>query len=276
MTTSVEIFGPIYYKIKEMGHATPKRKRQIEKQLIRDVEKTMMAFRAFDEEYAAIKNSNLELEEKLKTLHGLLDEKMIALSELDMKSSLLACENNYMGYWEKLDDHSRKYLAMAYYLYELLPGTETDYSPSVVELGRAVENELIQKIYSEYVSRLCEYIDEMDDQDNNYSSLIKAVYKYNNTGTYFIPAREMVKYLCYLSECNYENAFNETLKAFLKDHNIDLEQISNKEFTDLADTVFDEYRNLAAHPGKAFDSHEAQECSEKTKEVLKTFMGAIN
>lgn len=66
------------------------------------------------------------------------------------------------------------------------------------------------------------------------------------------------------------------MKNYLSSNGVDKLPISETTFTSMADELFDQYRNSAAHPGKTMDEPEAKSCREKSKKVLKKFMSAVN
>lgn len=277
MEKASSIYGPVYQMILKMQNASPDELPEMMQKLYSLNESTYTAFKSFDEEFERIRNSQAELEEKLKELDALLDKRMSETSAGDLAISRISCENIYKGYWNKLDDFSQKYLTMANYLYRLFESDDTDFSPSVLEFGRAVENELVSKIYSGYVASLSGNTSQMVDSGSLYGELKSAVRSYTtNNGEYYIPARKMVKYLEYLSDEDLQNAYNEALKNYLSSNGVDKIPISENTFTTMADELFYRYRNSAAHPGKTMDEPAAKTCREKSKKVLKKFMSAVS
>lgn len=273
---ATSIYGPVYEMIRKMQTASESDLPNLMNQLFSLNEEVYAEFQSFDAEFERIRNANMELEEKLKSLDELLDKRMEATSPSDLALSRISCENIYKGYWEKLDEFSQKYLTMANYLYKLLAKDDTDFSPSVLEFGRAVENELVLKIYKGYVASLSGNTEGMIDHGSLYGELKSAVRSYtNNNGEYYIPARAMVKYLGYLSDEELQNAYNDALKNYLCDTGVDKNPISEEMFTSTADELFDKYRNTAAHPGTTMDEVEGRICREKSKKVLKKFMSAV-
>lgn len=269
------IYGPVYELILKMQKAPPEELSALQQELYELNEKTRYKFMIFDEEFEKIRNDNIEIKEKLQKLNILLDERFANTSKDDLTICKISCENIYGGYWDKLDELSQKYLIMANYLYRLFSNSDKDFSPSVLEYGRAVENELTYKIYKGYVERLSVNTSRMTDNGSRYGELRSAVRSYtNNNGEFYIPARAMVKYLKYLSD-DYINEYNEALKGYLASEGINEHPISENSFTSEADIIFDKYRNSAAHPGRTISEHEALKCKEKSKKVLKQFMSAL-
>ena len=274
--TLIEIYGPVYDIICKLKTASPEENDSLMKELYRVGELVYDELTSFTDEFCRIRDSVKELEARIQQLNALLDKRMKNLSYLDLADSMTACEAIYRDFWDKLDLNSQKYLAMANYLFKLFSGDEADYSPSVVEYGRAVENELKSKIFTGYVISLISSRDSLKNDDNHYSDLIRAVSAFSRDEKYYIPARIMVRYLTYLSDHKYDdNAYNDALKHFLEKEGIDERIVSDSDFTEKMDEIFDKYRNSAAHAGNTMESTDVNTCREKTKKVLKKFMRAL-
>ncbi len=275
--TSSEIYGPVLDIIRKLKDASPEEKDILEQELVKVAEKAHNDFQIFDNEFNSIQDANIELEEKIRNLNELIDKKMEETSFLDMEDSLITCSIIYKGFWNKLDKYSQKYLAMANYLYKLLAynGESKDISPSVLEYGRAVENELIKKIYSSYIGNLSEHASEIVDDRKLYKSIKNAVNNHKDRASFYIPARDMVRYLSYVSNSKNDSPYILALKVHLENQHIDVDSISDNSFTSIADELFDKYRNAAAHSGTTLSSSDAEACREKTKKVLKKYMSAV-
>ena len=273
--TASESFGLVLELVSQTKDASPEETARLIEEIYRRSEIVKKELESFDRNVARIRDENAELEIRIRKLNQVLDQKKEELSQLDMIDSVSACEMIYHDFWEKLDMYSRDYLAMANYLLKLFSEKELDYSLSVLEFGRAIENELVSKIYLGYVANLSENEIEIQDPANRYATLKKAVQNYTNNGECFIPARDMVKFLSYLSNEDAGNSYNDSLKQFLNENGIDVTLVSEKQFTDVADEVFKKYRNAAAHSGKTMSSDDAKACKEKSKKALKRFMNAI-
>ncbi len=239
-----------------MQTASPEDRNVLEKELFKISEEAFQEFQTFDDEFLRIRNTNMKLEEKIHSLNELLDKKMEETSPLDMAANMATCEIIYKEFWAKLDIYSQKYLAMANYLFKLCSNDDKDFSPPVLEFGRAAENELDRKI-------------------SLYGELKSAISSYTNNGEYYIPARAMVKYLSYLSDEDLQNAYNDALKQYLIENGVNHIPISESTFTCTADELFDKFRNTAAHPGNTMKLDDAEKCKEKSKKILKRFMSAV-
>ena len=274
MELNADNIGPLLKEIIEIGNASPEELIASQERLIKLAEEAYDKWNRFEERFISIRDSKMSAEDKVRGFYELIDIR-VKDSYLDIAQSMVTCEIIYKGYWEKLDPFSQHCLAVANFLFKLFSEEDEYFSPSVVEYGRALENELIEKIYSGYVISLCGNIQGMIDHGSLYGDLKSAVHKTERQEDYYISARIMVKYLTYLSDETVNNPYNEALRQYLLTHSIDESIISSEDFTLLADDIMDRFRNSAAHPGKMIDYSEAKECREKTKKALKRFMSAV-
>ena len=266
--------GPLLAEIIKLGNASPKEFLASQERIKALAEEAYDKWNKFIKQFVQIRDSEMDAEEKLKKFYALIDASKEE-TRLDVAHSMVNCEKIYKGYWKKLDSFSQNCLAVADFLFNLFSEDEEYFSPSVVEYGRAIENELVEKIYSGYVLSLCGNIQEMIDHGSLYGDLKSAVHKTERHKDYYISARNMVKYLTYLSNETINNPYNEALRRYLFANSIDERIISSDNFTLLADDIMDRFRNSAAHPGKMIDDDEAKECREKTEKVLERFMSAV-
>ena len=274
-TNKDKIIGPALRKLQEIRKASEEKLPDLYDELEALLEKVQSSYDSLQEKYDEIRKKNDDLEERIKELNSLLDKWMAETSPGDLACSRVSCEIIYKGYWDKLDEFSKKYLTMANYLYKLFSQEDADYSPSILEFGRAMENELVVKIYNGFVQRLSGHTDEMSDDGGKYVKLTEAVKYFGWKSKYYIPARAMVMYLGYLSDERINNDYNEALKKYLEDSGVDKRVVSEEKFVSDSDELFDEYRNNAAHPGSIMGADMATNCRERTKKVLKRFMSAL-
>lgn len=279
--TNREIYGPVLEIIRKLKEASQEETDAIIDELEKVSKKAFDEFENLDKEFVRIHDANIELEEKIKSLNELLDKRMAEVSFLDLEDSMIACSSIYKSFWTKLDEYSQKYLAMANYLFKLFScamnnSCNNDVSPSILEFGRAVENELIKKIYYGYILGLCENSKEVDGDEKQYKSIKNAVKSYKKKAEFYIPARDMIRYLSYLSTGSAKDSYVLELKAYLEKQHIDVNTVSDSSFTSSADELFDKYRNVAAHSGGTMTSDDASTCREKTKKVLKKYMSAVS
>lgn len=275
MTNATALYGPMANHINKIKNASSDSERLalIDEMILLDSQ-LQKQFKEFDSEFDKICRKNIELEERIVLLDELLDKRMAETPKEDLDSSLISCQEIYKDSWNKLDSFSQKYLVMANYLYNILNDDCPDFSPSILEYGRALENEFTKKIFDDFFDII--YLNCKDIEfGKDYQELKGAIKKYEEKGTYFIAERAQIRYLTYLSDINNQKKPTEKLRDCLNNKNIDISIISEESFTQAADTIFEQYRNKAAHPGITFNKDEASSCREKTKKVIKKFMKAV-
>lgn len=105
-------------------------------------------------EFTELKSESRNLEEKLKLMTVKLSkiEENIETEELEDYYAL--SQSLYMN-WEDLDQLTRRFIPMAEFLYSKLQKYDKpDYSPVILELCRAIENEFLLKIFKKYTNSL--------------------------------------------------------------------------------------------------------------------------
>ena len=115
---------------------------------------------SFMESFNSYKNETREVEEKLILMTSKIAEmeeeltKKVSDKEYDRFTDI--CRRNY-NYWEEYEELTRKFLPVSEILYSNLQNPSLqgsgniDFSPVVIELCRAIENEFLLKIFRLYV-----------------------------------------------------------------------------------------------------------------------------
>jgi hypothetical protein len=123
------------------------------KQIDRNMEKVLELVIDLADDIGAIKNTPLDIEEKLALISDKLDEIPTKTKEVERFISIVQKWLNFD--WEKLDDYSKSFLPSAEYLYsEIANYPNADFSPFVLQYCRALENELLKKIFHAYIENL--------------------------------------------------------------------------------------------------------------------------
>ncbi len=101
------------------------------------------------------KKSSLDLEEKIIMIEQSIDEKLDKIKEDDISKYKRIVELWLKDNFMKLDANSEYYLPSAEFLYkELSQYPDTDFSPFVLQYCRAIENEILVKIFKAYLRDL--------------------------------------------------------------------------------------------------------------------------
>lgn len=115
---------------------------------------------SFMESFNSYKNETREVEEKLILMTSKIaemeEELSNKVSEKDYDRFADICRRNY-NYWEEYEELTRKFLPVSEILYSNLQNPSLqgsgniDFSPVVIELCRAIENEFLLKLFRLYV-----------------------------------------------------------------------------------------------------------------------------
>lgn len=263
--------------------ATTERTEETVKEILQTVNQLKLSFEK-------IKNGPSGLEDKLHMLNEELDEKLEILKvgnkdQLKKYESLL--KKWFAIEWDKLEELSRSYLPAAEFLLEQLSQIEnTDLSPFIIQYCRALENELLQKIFRSYVQSVIDrninidiqFAWDVTDNENgkpnndNTRRLVKDLKKYVKSDPiyWFYELGTMEVNLRYLTGSSiHKSPLLQDIKAFILKYFS--ENVFDKTFLDNLLKIKTEYRNKAAHPNKiSLDS--AKNGQKEIREMLRTFL----
>lgn len=104
-------------------------------------------------DFGAIKSLPRDIEDKLSRMGEKLDEQLSRISaEQKQIGSYIQEIKKWFDHYELLEFKSQKYLPEAEYILDKISSLENpDYSPFVIQYCRALENELLSKIFRAYV-----------------------------------------------------------------------------------------------------------------------------
>jgi hypothetical protein len=237
-----------------------------------------------------IKTGPFEIFDKIELLNQELDAKIKKLLEQD-SDSIKRYERIVRRWiefgWDKLDTLSKLYLPSAEYLFSKLSEFEDpDLSPFIIQYCRALENEVLKKIFRFYVKDLqsrgvnCEELFAWDlglkpsGKPNNMNTMrvakhiIKCLRR--PTEEWFFELGSMETILRYLTGKTAKKS------PILKDLNTFILQYFHRnilelEFLDELKRITNEYRNRAAHPSK-ISVEEAKQGQKDIRILLKNFL----
>ena len=222
-----------------------------------------------------IKKLPREVDERIFKQYQLIDDKLSKLLQQDIPTI-----NNYIEeikrwlyHWEILDIESQKFLPIAEFIFDKLSIlSEADYSPFIVQYCRALENEILKKIFESYhqLGLTGTNVDELinDDLTNEKTGKFANMVKKNN----FKYTLGDMNFIMSLLKENGNTLKNSKLlkhfKGFVNSYFNN--QILETEFlTDLKYTT--EYRNEAAHP-HVISLDRAILCQKLLRKILNMFL----
>ena len=239
-----------------------------------------------EKDFAALKTEQRDLEQKITLMLSKLSKLESSISEEDIEDYRVLAESLYSN-WDALDSLTKRFIPLAEYLYSKLQKYErADYSPVILELCRAIENEFLLKIFSKYT------LDLIRRQGRNLSGFLATdradSYLTNKTG-------QFVKAITKASRTNkpeYTLGQMNTILSLLKDDQVvgaspllqDFEVYlnNNTEAASLLDPTYiqkindivNKYRNPSAHPD-FMSIQKANECREVMPERIDYLMDCV-
>lgn len=237
-----------------------------------------------EQAFLDLKNENRDIEQKIVLMTSKLSKLEFNDDDLD---DYYAMSQSVYSNWEEFDSLTKQFIPLAEYLYSKLQKYEkTDYSPVILELCRAIENEFLIKIFRKYtldlVSRKEGKIDdflmvdrasyELKDKTGQFVKVVSKASKNKkpeytlgqmNTILSFVGDSSLVKKSPLLKD------FQEYLKK-----NTEAKRLLDINYTKKINDIVNKYRNPSAHP-EFMTMEKANECREIMPERLDYLIDCI-
>lgn len=239
-------------------------------------------------DFNSIKKLPREIDDRINRLSQSLDVKLNELISDQKQLDFYITEiKRWFDFYDLLETKSKKYLPEAEYIFDHISKLENpDYSPFILQYCRALENELLKKIFRAYVQSLIDR--EMDiTQEFEWDFGRKESGKPNSENTFklakhiqrclkkseeewFFELGSMEVNLRYLTG---KTAGKSPLLIDLKSFVLDRfeQEILNIEYLDEIKTIIRDYRNQSAHPN-LIDTEKAVKFHKEMKECLINLM----
>lgn len=239
-------------------------------------------------DFKEIKELPRDIEEKITRLNKKLEEKITSINFEQIKIDNYIQEiKNWFEYYDLLESKSQKYLPEAEYILDHISKLDNpDYSPFILQYCRALENELLSKIFRAYVQSL---IDKniIFEKEFAWDLGKKESGKPNDENTYKL-SKHIQKCLTKMQdewffelgtmEINLRFLTGKTLakSPLLKDLKQFIlikfeEELLNINYLDEIKTIIRDYRNQSAHPN-IMDEEKARLFHKQMKECLINLM----
>lgn len=248
--------------------------------------KSILTELVFD--FNSIKKLPREIDDRINRLNQNLDSKLNELISDQKQLDFYITEiKRWFVFYDLLETKSKKYLPEAEYIFDHISKLENpDYSPFILQYCRALENELLKKIFRAYVQSLIDReIDITKEFEWDFGR--KESGKPNNDNTFklakhiqrclkkseeewFFELGSMEVNLRYLTG---KTAGKSPLLIDLKSFVLDRfeQEILNIEYLDEIKTIIRDYRNQSAHPN-LIDTEKAVKFHKEMKECLISLM----
>ncbi|MFH7834429.1 phospholipase D-like domain-containing protein [Bacillus luti] len=226
-----------------------------------------------------VKNTVLDVEEKIILLHKRLDDLPNKIPNLDDYSEIV---KRWLEFeWEKLEDFTKDYLPSAEFLYtQLSTYPESDFSPFIIQYCRAIENEILSKIFKSYIwdikSRNVNVSRQFsnDFSNNTTQKYVKKVNYYagsQDDSKWFFELGTMAFILTSVGDANIRTNSDilSDLYAYLVRH-FD-QNILELTFLNNLSIIISDYRNKSAHPD-FIDKTKAELGRTEIRELINEFL----
>lgn len=284
----LEIMGVDINEIKKVTNETKHQTDRIENK----VDNLNETLKTFISSFDAFKKETRDVEEKLLLIAAKLTEVENNIDSNDYELYTEICRRNYYG-WEEYEELTKKFLPVSEILYSRLQdpaiaANNVDFSPVVIELCRAIENEFLLKIFKKYVREFTKVYSDIKSFDEFYSpdksSKIKVLVNDKEKTIGFITKTlasvisSTIRYPDYeprftlgdmhfiLNSLVCEERINnsvllQNLKEFIEKY-FDCKLLNSDYIANISKLV-NNYRNPAAHP-----EYVSQEVAEECKEFM--------
>lgn len=243
-----------------------------------------------NKEFGNIKNEPFEIEEKLTLFNKELDEKIKELQNQnkDQLDEYINLVKTWLSYdWEKLEELSKQYLPSAEFIFSQLSNlTNTDLSPFIIQYCRALETELLNKVFKAYIDEIkaksinieigfaWDFEKKENGQPNNENTLkiakhIKKCLDIDRSQWFFELGTMEVNLRYLTGKTSKKSPILTDFKKFLLTYFE--ENILGLEFLNALKRITNEYRNRAAH-SNIITLDEAKKGRKEIQELLKQFL----
>lgn len=238
--------------------------------------------------FSDLKNENRELEQKLTLMVSKLEriEKSIS-DDVELEDYYGLCQSIYNN-WEDLDPLTRRLIPVAEYLFSKLQKYDKpDYSPVILELCRAIENEFLLKIFRKYtldlIAREGRNLPSFLAMDKANSQLtrktgefVRAITKASKTKSPEYTLGQMNTIMSLLTDRNVVqmSPLLQDFSKYLKTNTV-VKDLLNVQYIQSINAIVRDYRNPSAHPG-FMTLESAQKCKNIMPDKIDYLMDCLS
>lgn len=237
---------------------------------------TYNRLQSLSKEFTELREKQLELEDTIKLLHQNLDQQRAAMLDGDVKSHRKVCAEIYQAFWNDLDKNSQEFFITAHYLYDRSKAQQTDFSPVIIEFCRIFENEMLQKIFTDFIQKQASNNRLLSYSNRLFIKVENAISSHSNEGSFFLSSMDMIKLLSLMNRRFNGNCYEQALQHHIRREGFDTLKISDRQsFVNPGKKYVNEFRNEAAHPNY-MKEQAATNCKEMTERLINTFLSSKN
>lgn len=250
---------------------------EITKRIEEKIDVAISALQELTSEISAIKNNKRDDDEKIRRIYYGIDEKLKQLTDQQVKE--IAFYQNeikkWLNDWQLLHSSSSTFLTSAELIFDYLPdGNDTDYSPFIIQYCRALENEILKKLFEAYHDFLVE--NNVDRKSliasENANPKTQMFSKFVERDLRDYTLGNMSAIMSFLKEGGNTlktspllQNFREFTLSYFED------KVLQKEFLDTINNITTNYRNKSAHP-YILTLETAKECQRLIRHILGEFL----
>jgi hypothetical protein len=178
---------------------------------------------------------------------------------------------SWLTNWESLEKESQIFLPQAEMIFDGIVNSQTeDFSPFIIQYCRALENELLSKLFTVYTENVHNRMTEMDSiiknelNDSKTGQFAKKLQKRDNDYTL-----GQMSFILTLLEINGKTIQRSPLLRDFRDFIFGYfkERVLDKQYLNQIETINEDFRRKAAHP-YILNKEAAQLCREQVRKCL--------
>ena len=242
---------------------------------------------ALEHAFSDLKEETREVDQKIILMSSKLDRIEKSINEEDFEDYYVLCQSMYNN-WDALEELTRKLIPVAEYLFSSLQRyNKPDYSPVILELCRAIENEFLLKIFSRYtvsvIRRKGRGLDSFLATDkasgflkNKTGMFVKAITKSvrTNKPEYTLGQMNTIMSLVNDTSVITDSPLLQDFKSYLEQETV-VDDLLNVQYIRKINDLVEKYRNPAAHPG-FMNLEKAQKCKDIIPDRLDYLMDCLS
>jgi len=236
--------------------------------------------------FADLKNENRDVEQKITLMISKLSKLDFYFMNEEIEDYYALAQSLYSN-WDALDGLTRKFIPLAEYLYSKLQKYDKpDYSPVILELCRAIENEFLLKIFKRYTLDL---IDRKKNKLDDFLAVDRASFDLKRVTGQFVkaiskaaktnkPEYTLGQMNTILSITSNSDIIRKSplIKDFVDylNKNTKVNNLLDSKYIKKVNEIVNKYRNPSAHP-EFMSIEKANECREVMPERIDYLIDCI-
>ncbi len=240
-----------------------------------------------ESDFSDLKKENRDVEQKLMLMMTKLSKLDDAVQGEELEDYYALSQSLYAN-WEEFDALTRKFIPISEFLFSKLQKyNKPDYSPVILELCRAIENEFLLKIFRKYtfdlITRKGKNLDRFFSKDRSTSALknkttvfVKAISKANKSGKAEYTLGQMNTILSIANETDVVSS-SPLMQDFVEylSNNTEAQNLLDSQYISNVNKIVEDYRNPSAHP-ELMPLEKAEECRMIMPDRLDYLMDCLN